>query len=122
MKQTAIKIIVGLLLIWLVFGVLGDKLKRFIMPEKSEVNSPHMLSQPQEPQTNMVNEQIKSSIRRIENKLTEDELAGCMVTDQGCSCYNKGGKIVKVSKKQCQNYTKDSSVSSNKIKLDKGDS
>jgi hypothetical protein len=81
-----------------------------------------MLSQPQEPQTNMVNEQIKSSIRRIENKLTEDELAGCMVTDQGCSCYNKGGKIVKVSKQQCQNYTKDSSVSSNKIKLDKGDS
>lgn len=118
MKQTVIKIIVGLLLIWLVFGVLGDKLKRFIMPPKSEVTSSQTIQPPPEQQTNAVNEQIKSTMRRIENKLSEDELAGCMVTDQGCSCYNKGGKIVKVSKKQCQNYTKDSSVSAHKITVD----
>lgn len=118
MKQTAIKIIVGLLLIWLVFGVLGEKLKRFIMPAKTEASSSQMIQPPPEQQSNMMNAQIKSTMRRIENKLSEDELAGCMVTDQGCSCYNKGGKVVKVSKQQCQNYTKDSSGHRNKIALD----
>lgn len=92
MKQTAIKIIVGLLLIWLVFGVLGDKLKRFIMPQKPAEDSSVSVSElGKEQEITVVNAQIKDTIRRVENKFTEDELAGCMVTDQGCSCYNKGG-------------------------------
>lgn len=119
MKHIAIKMIVGLLLIWVVFAFVGDKVKHFMMPERpTETTSPMSeLSTPQ--QTNTINQQIKSTIRRVENKLTEDQLAGCMVTDQGCSCYNKGGKLVKVDKQQCQNYTRDSSVSTHKIITDK---
>lgn len=117
MKQTAIKIIVGLLLIWVIYGFLGDKLKRFVMPEKAVVDSAQIEHNNQQngQQSNVVNEQIKSTMRKIEYKLSADELAGCMVTDNGCSCYSKSGQPVKATKQQCLNYTKDSSGHSNKI-------
>lgn len=118
MKQIAIKMIVGVLLIWVIFAFVGDKIKKIVMPDRpTETTSTYSeLASP--PPGNAVNEQIKQTIRRVESKLTEDQLAGCMVTDQGCSCYKKGGKLVKVNKQQCLNYTRDSSVSSHKIIVD----
>lgn len=120
MKQTAIKIIVGLLLIWLIYGFLGDRLKRFVMPEKAVIDFPQIAQNHQQDsqQSNVVNEQIKSTMRKVEYKLSANELSGCMVTDNGCSCYSKSGQPVKATKQQCLNYTKDSSGHRNKIALE----